>query len=221
MKNNILVFLFIVFFTLGVVLFCNYLDKNCGPDAVIYSTPTPSEKNLPTNIYPSFVPAPTPSSTPENTTPSFSSFPTVSTTEPTTEPTIAPKPTPFLVLDDVEKHIFASLLRLEVGSSSYECQMAAASVVVNRMLYDNKGFKEVVYEKNQFSVAKWIDPDTGKCYKEPLEINWRAVEDICQNGPTLPYYVMYFRADYYHKWSTPYFEIDGTYFSYIEDEIYK
>lgn len=213
--SDVLAMLAVIIMTILVVLFCNFLDKNCSSETIIYTEPTAqNEIENPTNIYPSFIP-------------NLTNKPTtiLPTSTPTLTPTLSPSPTPsptlFLVLDDVEKHIFASLLRLEVGSSSYECQMAAASVVVNRMLYHNKSFREIVYEKNQFSVAKWIDPDTGKCYKEPLEINWRAVEDICQNGPTLPYYVMYFRDEYYHKWSTPYFELDGTYFSYIEDEIYK
>lgn len=216
-RNDVLAILGVIIMTILVVLFCDFLDKNCSSEVIVYTEPTAqNQTENPTNIYPSFIPNLTDKPTIISPTPT-----TTPTPSPTLSPTPTPSPTPFLVLDAVEKHIFASLLRLEVGSSSYECQMAAASVVVNRMLYDNKSFREVVYEKNQFSVAKWIDPDTGKCYKKPLEINWRAVEDICQNGPTLPYYVMYFRDDYYHKWSTPYFELDGTYFSYIEDEIYK
>ena len=139
----------------------------------------------------------------------------ITTEEVTTVPEVTePEEELFLVLTPEEKKILATLIRLECGGSSYECQMAVASVVVNRMKYWDVSLRTVVFAKNQFSPSRLIDRSTGDSKYPPSSKHWQVVEDICKNGPSLPYYVMYFRAGRFHTWCTPYKQIDSTYFSY-------
>lgn len=125
---------------------------------------------------------------------------------------------PYITLTDEEKRILATLIRLEAGGASYECQMAVGSVVLNRMAAWDKSLEKVVFQRNQFSPAYLINRKykNGEYVYKPYDICWEVVDDLCENGPTLPYYVLYFRAKHYHKWSIPYCEMDGTYFSYLK-----
>ena len=107
--------------------------------------------------------------------------------------------------------MLASLVTLEVGAESYECQQAVASVVINRMIIENKSLHEVVYQENLFSVAPYVE------HTEPFDQCVDAVLDVIQNGTTIPRYVTYFRADCYHDWGDRYVSwrrIDKTYFTY-------
>lgn len=136
----------------------------------------------------------------------------------------------YLTLTESERLIFATLLAYECGGSSYETKMAVASVVINRMNMWNQTIRQVIFAKNQFSPAIFIDKDTGeneywrngkRCTKNmtrggSYEECWRVVDDICENGPSIPSYVLYFRTKYYHSWSTPYAKIGSLYFSYAE-----
>lgn len=169
----------------------------------------------------------------ETTTPEISTIPEETTTTNTTievtepdfmapgpEPEITtpepPAPEPYLTLTESERLILATLIRLECGGSSYECQMAVASVVINRMNMWGLTLRQAVFQKNVFSPADLIDPNTGASNYPPYETCWQVVDDICANGPTLPYYVIYFRSEYYHEWATPYAHIGSLYFSYAE-----
>lgn len=141
------------------------------------------------------------------------------TTPPVTEPIVTePKEELYIELTDEEKRILATLIRLEAGGSSYECQMGVGSVVLNRMKLFGLSLKEVVFQKNVFSPARLINVKNanGEYKYQPYKKNWQVVEDLCKYGPTLPYYVIYFRADRHHTWATPYCQIDSTYFSYAE-----
>lgn len=120
----------------------------------------------------------------------------------------------YLYLTPEEKRILATLIRLECGGSSYDCQMAVASVIINRMNYWGQSLRTVVFAKNQFSPSRLINYETGSSNYPPSAKHWQVVEDICKNGPTLPYYVMYFRGGRFHSWGVPYKRIDSTYFSY-------
>lgn len=120
----------------------------------------------------------------------------------------------YIHLSESEITIFASLIFFEGGAESVESQRAIASVVINRMKMDNLSLRQVVFAKNQFEPAylignKHIDDKYMKKSK-------KIVQYVCKNGPTIPPYVTYFRADYYHNWSgmVPYKKIDQTYFSY-------
>lgn len=125
---------------------------------------------------------------------------------------------PYITFTDEEKRILATLIRLEAGGASYECQMAVGSVVLNRMAAWNKSLEKVVFQKNQFSPAYLINRKykNGEYVYKPYDICWEVVDDLCENGPTIPYYVLYFRAGHHHKWAIPYCEMDGTYFSYLK-----
>jgi hypothetical protein len=135
------------------------------------------------------------------------------------EITAPPEPEPYIVLTESERLILATLLRLECGGCTYECQMAVASVVLNRMDVWDKTLREVVFGKNAFSPARLISKKTGKSYYNPskdgmYKICWQVVDDICANGPTVPRCVIYFRSKRYHSWAPEYAKIDLLYFSY-------
>ena len=124
-----------------------------------------------------------------------------------------------IMLTKSEQLILATLIRLECGGSSFETKCAVASVVINRMKMWNLTLRGVVFQPNVFSPARLIDKETGRSYYNPSREGaysecWKAVGYVCENGSTLPYYVIYFRAGYYHKWCTPYAKIGSLYFSY-------
>lgn len=120
------------------------------------------------------------------------------------------EPEPYLEMTEDDVYELATLVYLESGTESYECQKAIASVVIHRMQNDDLTLQEVIYAKNQFSPAYLI---AESC---PSDSTLAAVKDVLQNGPCIPNYVTFFRADYYHNWSEliiPYCVIDHTYFS--------
>ena len=115
-------------------------------------------------------------------------------------------------LSETDINTLATLVYLEAGGESYECQKAVASVVLNRMHIYGKSLLEVVYEPGQFTPANLIDSSS------PSDSCLDAVNDVLTNGTTLPMYVTFFRGDHYHKWDRsryiPYCKIDNTYFTY-------
>lgn len=120
------------------------------------------------------------------------------------------EPEPYLEMTEDDVYELATLVYLESGTESYECQKAIASVVIHRMQNDDLTLQEVIYAKNQFSPAYLV---AESC---PSDSTLAAVKDVLQNGPSIPNYVTFFRADYYHNWSeliVPYCVIDHTYFS--------
>ena len=105
----------------------------------------------------------------------------------------------------------ATLVYLEAGSESLQCQKAVVSVVLNRMTTRNQTFEQVVYAKNQFTPSGLIR------YRKPSKTSYKATKYVLKHGPTIPEYVTYFRADYYFNWGNRYKQyknIDRTYFSY-------
>lgn len=128
----------------------------------------------------------------------------------------------YLELTDEEKRLFATLLYHEARGESYECQLAVGSTVLNRMEAFDMTLREVIFQKYngfyQFSPAPLLErkDENGDYVWEPYDEQWQAVDELCKNGPTLPYYVLYFRADYYFDWAEPYCSIGDTYFSYME-----
>lgn len=120
------------------------------------------------------------------------------------------EPDPYLDLSDTEKHELACLIYLEGRGESIECQKAIGSVVLNRYTTSEVAtLHDTIYAEGQFSPAHLIDST------EPTDIQIQIVEELCELGTTIPQYVVYFRADYYHTWDTtePYINIDNTYFS--------
>lgn len=123
---------------------------------------------------------------------------------------VQPESEPYMHMCESDVYELATLVYLESGAESFECQKAIASVVIHRMQNDDLALQEVIYAKNQFSPAYLI------AQSEPSESTLQAVKEVLQDGPTIPNYVTFFRADYYHDWSDliiPYCVIDHTYFS--------
>lgn len=132
-------------------------------------------------------------------------------TEPESEPEVE-EVTYYVVLTDEEINMLATLIYLEGNTESVECQKAICSVVINRMLLWDMTVEEVIYQKNQFTPARLIQ------YYEPTQVQLDVVNEIITEGVSIPEYVCYFRADYYHNWSgmNEYDYFDHTYFSYSD-----
>ena len=77
------------------------------------------------------------------------------------------------------------------------------------MITQDKSLEQVVYASNQFTPAYLIP------YSDPSESTLSAAIEVATNGATLPLYVTYFRADFYHSFTgvVDYTCIDNTYFS--------
>jgi short subunit fatty acids transporter len=112
-----------------------------------------------------------------------------------------------------EREMLARLVYREANTESLECQMAVASVVINRWQNGTWGntLEDVVYYPHQFTPANLLYTTT------PTELNYTAVDLVLQNGCTLPPYCMYFRTDHHFDWDgyKPYTQIDYTCFGYF------
>ena len=116
-------------------------------------------------------------------------------------------------ITSMEREMLARLVYLEANTESLECQMAVASVVINRWQDGRWGqtLLKVVYAPYQFTPANLIYQTT------PTEINYEAVDYVLQNGSTLPEYCLYFRTNHHFDWEgyKPYTQIDYTCFGYF------
>lgn len=130
---------------------------------------------------------------------------------------IEPEPDPVYVfnISNEEREMLAQLLYLEAGSCNWDTQAAVCSVIFNRLIsgYWGSTLYEVVYAQNQFEPAYLIGTII------PQSTQYEIIDYICQYGTTLPYYVLYFRADYYHNFGIPYTNYENVYFSYSERDI--
>lgn len=112
-----------------------------------------------------------------------------------------------------ERELLARVVYLEANIESFDCQAAVTSVIFNRLLsgYWGNSLYDVLYAKNQFSTIYSVE------YVTPNATNYAAVDYVLENGCTLPYYVMYFRAGYHFQWNgyAPYTVINNTYFGYM------
>lgn len=123
---------------------------------------------------------------------------------------IEDKHDPYIDVSESDIELIAKILYLEGRGESIECQKAIVSVIVNRMKQDNLSASEVIFAPNQFSTA--CNVDSAELDDEMIKI----VKEIVMNGPVVPEYVTYFRANKYHSWNSvsDYAQIDNTYFSY-------
>lgn len=110
-------------------------------------------------------------------------------------------------VDESEVRLLAQLITLEAGSTSYECQKAVGSVVLNRMNRNNQTLREVIYAKGQFSVADRVE------YIEPFDCCTKVAKELLSSGSTLPEDILFFRAGHYFSEYTSYMNIDNVYFS--------
>lgn len=120
-------------------------------------------------------------------------------------------------ITSVEREMLARLVSREANTESIECQKAIISVIINRWQSGLWGdtLEEVVYAKNQFAPASLLYCTT------PTETNYEVVDEIIENGITIPEYIFYFRADYHFKWDDykAYKKIDNTCFGYMEKDM--
>lgn len=118
-------------------------------------------------------------------------------------------------VSSVEREMLARLVYLEANTEGLECQMAVASVVINRWLDGRWGntIAGVIYSPYQFSPS-------GLIYKTtPTETNYVAVDHILKNGSILPKYCLFFRSGhcFSNVWEgyNRYAKIDDMYFGYF------
>lgn len=126
-------------------------------------------------------------------------------------------PEPSYNISSTDRELIARCVYREAGGASVECQQHVASVIINRWKngYWGDTFSEVIYAPGQFTVASSLS------YTTPPELSYEAVDHVIWNGPTLPEYVMYFKA-YSHfigSGYVPYLELDNTYFGYYEKDL--
>ena len=145
----------------------------------------------------------------ESDSESTESTESVESTESTEEPaTEAPKKSMYYNMSDDDIYTLAALIYLEAGSTSYKCQCAVGSVVLNLMIKEGKTLHQCIKTPGRFSVA-------NRVYRtKPSSTSLEAARSIVTNGPTLPSYVSCFRNNHYFSWATPYCNIDNVYFSY-------
>ena len=123
------------------------------------------------------------------------------------EDVIVEELTYFYNLSDSELKMFAKLIYLEAGNSSYRCQLGVASVVMNLMLAEGKSLKSCIYTPGRFSVAGRV---SSSSYSDSC---MNACIEVAKNGPIFPRSVKCFRNNHYFSWATPYTCIDNVYFS--------
>ena len=114
-------------------------------------------------------------------------------------------------MSESEFNEFAALVYLEAGSTSYECQKAVASAILNMMMVEEITPRENFYYVNRYSPAPYI------LYTTPSELSIQVCREVLEEGPSIPLYVTLFRTDYYHDWGDRYCNytsIDNVYFSY-------
>jgi N-acetylmuramoyl-L-alanine amidase len=118
-------------------------------------------------------------------------------------------------ISSVEREMLARLVYLEANTEGLECQMAVASVAINRWLDGRWGstLAGVIYSPYQFSPAGLIHKTT------PTETNYVAVDHILKNGSILPKHCLYFRSGHCFSevWDgyARYAQIGDMYFGYF------
>ena len=128
-------------------------------------------------------------------------------------------------ITEEERYLLAKLAHSEASIYSEECQRDVISVVFNRlesgkwrkdMNGDNKiTVYDIIYYPNAFTPAT----DGAIDNYEPTSRDYRAVDYVVKNGPTVPTEVRYFRTDYDFNWDgyENYKVIDNVYFGYFVD----
>ena len=124
----------------------------------------------------------------------------------TIETPVAEEPVPYLIEvteDDID--LMARVVMSEASVLDFDCKHAIAQTIVNRVR--SKKFpntiKEVVYQKNQYSTQNNGKPNAD-CY---------AAVQMALKHEVYPKDMFYFRMWHYHRFGTPYMELDDCYFS--------
>ena len=109
-------------------------------------------------------------------------------------------------LTESEIYMLAQLIYLEGGNTSYDCQLAIGSVVLNLMKADGVSLKTEIYTAGRFSVAGRV------ASTKPSDTSLKVARQLAANGPTLPGNVKCFRNNHYFSWCKPYCHYDNVYF---------
>lgn len=108
-----------------------------------------------------------------------------------------------------ERETLARLVYLEARGQSYLGQKAVVEVVLNRVLSDEfpNTIDDVIYQKNQFSPAKYIETTT------PNQLQYDVVDEVlCEIYPVLNTNVLFFSTKQYND--LLYEQIGDHYFCY-------
>lgn len=103
-----------------------------------------------------------------------------------------------------QKELIAKMLFCEANTTSWDCQVATCSAIINHIEHFGGDFS-VLDIKNHFEPAPYYR------YKTPTETNWKVL-DYVLNGHLIAD-VKYFQLYNYHSFGTPMFKINGVYFS--------
>lgn len=123
----------------------------------------------------------------------------------------------YIDISEEDANLISKLLWFEARGECDDCKRRVVSVVINRMTYFNMSAHDVIYAVNQFEPAAHIaDADISESDMSKMRA---IVDDITTDGPTVPGYVTYFRAGYFHnfKGQVPYVSCCNTYVSYDYD----
>lgn len=115
-----------------------------------------------------------------------------------------------LELTDEDIDLIAKIIYLEGRGEPYECQLAICSVIFNRYFSGRyKSISDVIFEPNQFTTSKYVESTIAS------QQQYDVINDLLDNGPNVPEYVIYFRAGKYHTMrdAFDYVAMSGTYFS--------
>lgn len=108
---------------------------------------------------------------------------------------------------DYEIALLERVVMSEASIEPYDCKVAVAETILNRMDMYSTSLEDVVYAPNQYSIA-----DNGQPTDEVKQAVAQALE--YRVNPTN---MIYFRQDYYHSFGTPYTAYGEMYFSLKED----
>lgn len=104
---------------------------------------------------------------------------------------------------DYEIALLERVVMSEASIEPYDCKVAVAETILNRMDMYNCSVEDVVYAPNQYSMA-----DNGQPTDEVKQAVAQALEYRVN-----PVNMIYFRQDYYHSFGTPYTAYGEMYFS--------
>lgn len=108
-----------------------------------------------------------------------------------------------------ELAVLSALVGAEVGDLSDECQIAAASVVMNRI--NSQTFPDTVYDVI-YQPGQYETVDNGRIENQPDENVRKNVEFVLKNGSQIPENVVY--QGMFSQGSGIWDIIDGEYFCY-------
>lgn len=159
---------------------------------------------------------------PNETTPPLSEEESTETEDPE-DTEVEKEPVPFYSYTEEELDLLARLIYSEGGIESYQTQLMIGSVVMNRVMSEDSWFpdtiREVIYQKNQFSVTFVLKDGIPMIDHPADEEAKRAAYEVLTYGSILPPDVQVF----FHKSITtgwvatrePYGTFDHTTFAYI------